>query len=335
MLGTIGRAGRTDVRNRTILRRQPNGLISNWTNFDWRENFLAPQLQIIQALTGTGGTASGAGSDRESAFQRCLGETAEIHALTVLRATEPGFTFDSGKDGIAGATTAEAARAGAVLEACERRAIAAWWLGETAACPIAPGWVRRHGLESWLNRMRAGASLKRPTGLWLCEAPQGLHVIVAQSRGHGGQQPILGFGCAADPVAAAGKALRELLLMELRLAELLAAAELSLPVPMEQVREKIAAYARHCPALLPADGDIEPAATGTSIADRDFTALRPDIADWLGAPVRLRDVTPPEGPILVALCQPERAAPVFPDTQGAPFFSELPLDLGGQCYDGT
>lgn len=65
------------------LRTTPNDLIACWQRYDWRQSMFAPGVVILQALTQEGFTASGLGSSRETAFARCLGETAELHALAV------------------------------------------------------------------------------------------------------------------------------------------------------------------------------------------------------------------------------------------------------------
>ncbi|SET35148.1 YcaO-like family protein [Paracoccus homiensis] len=285
---------------------EPNALISTWRRYDWRESFFAPQMSILQALTDGNRTASGVGRCRADAFHRCLGETAEIHALQ-----SGEVAFNPLRDGIAAHVDQNIARRAALMEAYERFAIMSWWDGHgAAAAPVQGAWLQRQGLEQQLADGRAGAALKRRTRFWCIDAGADHPVVtICRSTSPEGQEPILGFGCDPSPTASAGKALREMLLMEMNLMELLAARGSGQTALMGAVQRQIAAYARYSPALLPDAPEVEPVARTAVKAEKMF-----------GAPVHLDDITPPDGPIRVWLCRPQIVPPCVTPERGSPFF---------------
>lgn len=271
----------------------------------------APGIAIIQALLPDGSTASGAGRGRETALSRCLGETAEWRALDLAgEGLHPGFSAWS--DGIAAHPDSDTARKAALLEACERSVVIGWWQGRLPANPVPAHWLEQHGIADELAASRIGAAQKRLTGMWLIRAARAPCVIVCRSTSLGGQQPILGYGC--DPCAprAAEKALREMLLMEMNLMELLAAGSLALPDRLDTVRRRIDVFARRGPSLLPAAPPVVPAPEAApmslTVAER-----------WFGARVDVRDITPPEDPVAVWLCRPSIPSPLLPETTDSPF----------------
>jgi ribosomal protein S12 methylthiotransferase accessory factor YcaO len=287
-------------------------LFAEWCRHDWRESLFAPGLAILQALTRSGATASGAGTDRESALHRALGETAE--ALALARIGRRGF--DPCRDGLAAHPDPARARAAALCEAVERRAVERWWRGEVPARPVVAGWLDRAGLTARLAVARRGAAQLRPTGWWLIDAgfgPEGgPHVAICRSTSRKGQHPILGFGCHPSAVEAAGHAMREALLMELNLMELLATRMTGSDGGMDRVAAAISGYARRGPAILPTADPVEPA------PDRPLPEPAA-LERWLGARLKLRDLTPPGSPLTVWLCQPDLPDPAFPAPPGSPF----------------
>jgi len=290
----------------------PDALIAAWQRHDWRESLFAPGLAILQALTGAGATASGAGMTREGALQRALGETAESLALDRIGR----WGFDARRDGIAAHPDPARARAAALSEAVERLAIARWWRGAAPARPIRADWLDRAGLTARLATARRGAAQLRPTGFWLVNAGFGFgsgpHVVICRSTSRSGQHPILGYGCHPSATQAAGHALREALLMELNLMELLATRSTGGNGGMARVAAAISAFARHGPALLPPDTPVEPE---PDVPLPDPAALEP----WFGARLAMRCLTPPGDPTTVWLCHPDLPDPVFPAPTGSPF----------------
>ncbi|MFT4015202.1 MAG: YcaO-like family protein [Paracoccus sp. (in: a-proteobacteria)] len=280
-------------------------LAASWRCFDWRENFLAPGLSILQALTGQGQTASGAGLSRAEAYDRCIGETAELLALARMQAQ--GDNFEATRDGIAAHADPAEARASAICEAHERRAVAAWWLGHAPARPIAPHWLLHSGTAELLARARRGAALKRPTDFWLIEMGHGPHVVIARSMSLERQDPVLGYGVHRDPARAAEKALRELLLMELNLMELLAARAHGSDGAYQSVQDRIRDFARRGPQLFP---DQPPVVPGPPVEGRDL--------DWFDRPPHLCDLLP-GGEIEVWLCRPDTPPPRFSRETGLPY----------------
>lgn len=287
------------------LELEPNGLIATWLRYDWRESFFAPRIVMLQALLKGRRTASGAGLDRETAFQRCLGETAEYHAL----AAQP-TDFHPLRDGLAAHLDNASAQRGALLEAFERQAVLGWWHGAMPAQPVAPDWLRDHGIDNMLALARSGAALKRRTGFWVLATRPGQPVVaICRSSSPEGQDPILGFGCDAEPGLAVTKALRELFLMEMNLMELLAARGTGQTALMRHVQDQITTYSRQTPALLPREGEAAP--ESRSLAEAD---------DIFGVAVQQRDITPPDGPVRVWLCRPQIDIPELTDGRGSPFF---------------
>lgn len=284
------------------LQREPNDLLAYWQRYDWRESFFAPKIFILQALTSAGKTASGAGRDRETAFQRCLGETAELHALAALG--QGGQAVDTARIGLAAHVEADRARDGAILEAFERYAVMSWWHGRLPALALPEVWLDEAGLTGFLHEARQGAALKRRTDWWQVDTAPGCpQVMICRSMSPEGQDMLLGFGADPDPVSAARKALRELFLMEMNLMELLASRTVGLSDSLGALREKIATYARNCPHLLPAGEGPSPAAAQHQT---DFQNTR----DWFGSEIEIRSITPPDGPINVWMCRP-----LLPHTQ--------------------
>lgn len=288
-------------------RSTPNDLIAGWQRYDWRDSMFAPGVVILQALTHDGATASGLGSRRETAFARCLGETAELHALAAAGGAG-GLGYSPLRDGLAAHPESRRAREGAAFEAFERHAIGDWWRGRRAAAPLDPDWLAESGIEARTVAARQQADQKRQTGFWLVDSAGGPSVVIARSTSLAGQEPMLGYGCDPDPVQAAAKALRELLLMEVNLMERLAIRALGMPPDPQQ--DRIDALVRHGCTLLSGGANVRP---------RMGMTTPEDPVAWFAAPVHLRDITPPEGPIAVWLCRPDLPVPDFPGLPGAPF----------------
>jgi hypothetical protein len=292
-------------------KRTPVDLAAIWQRHDWRENIFAPGIAIIQALLPDGSTASGAGRGRETALGRCLGETAEWRALNLaVEDLSPGFS--PWRDGIAAHPDSAAARKAAVLEACERAAVIRWWQGHLSASPVAAHWMEQHGLTAQLAAARIGAAQKRLTGLWLLQTQGAPCVIVCRSTSLGGQQPILGYGCDVSAPQAAEKALREMLLMEMNLMELLAAGSHALPTRLETLRHRLEVFARRGPAILPA--------TPLVVPDPDAEPPSSMVAEWWSdAKFDCLDITPPGDPFAVWLCRPAFPNPLLPESTDSPF----------------
>jgi len=288
------------------LKLTPNDLIATWTRFDWRESFFAPGIVILQALVADGRTVSGAGRTRDAAFARCLGETAELHALAAGGVND----FVAVRDGLAAHPDGDEARLRAIFEAFERQAVRRWWRGGAAAQPLSEEWLDWLGLDAALAQAREGAALKRRTGWWRIATDAGPCTVICRSMSTEGQDPILGFGCDMEPARAADKALQETLLMEMNLMELLAARSSGDEAGLLPLRNRIAAYARRCPALLPANGAQSPVTC---------LAMPEAFQQWFGAPVACRDVTPAAGPMSVWLCQPQTAPPNEAEETESPF----------------
>ncbi|RQP04760.1 YcaO-like family protein [Paracoccus sp. MA] len=286
--------------------RSAHDLTASWQRHDWRESFFAPGLVILQALTADGRTASGAGQSRDEAFDRCIGETAEILALAAFRAGGGGF--EPWRDGLAAHPDAGQARLAAMDEACERRAVADWWLGRRPALPVAADWIRLAGLAGRLDRARGGAALRRRTDWWQIQTPRGPCAMICRSMSLEGQDPVLGYGVHRDPALAADKALRELLLMELNLMELLAARSLGGADALQPVRNRIRGYARRAALLFPEAAAIHPAPPGD-----------PDAAGCFDTPPACREISVPEGPLSVWVCRPDAPPPPFTEETGLPY----------------
>ncbi|WP_323717797.1 YcaO-like family protein [Paracoccus aminovorans] len=284
--------------------RRSQDLTASWQRHDWRESFFAPGLVILQALTQDGRTASGAGATRDEAFGRCLGETAEILALA--RHRRGGGGFDPWRDGIAAHPDPVLACAAARNEACERAAVADWWLGHEPAAPVSAAWIAQAGIAAGLDAMRQGAALRRRTDWWQIRSGCEPCVMVCRSVSLEGQDPILGFGCHEDPVVAAEKALRELLLMEMNLMELLAARGTGDESGLQEVRARIRGYALHAPRLFPDAAEELPAAPCALV--RDFQP-QPEC----------REISECGDEFSVWLCQPGTPSPLFTKATGLPY----------------
>lgn len=286
----------------------PNDLIGLWQRYDWRESLFAPSMAILQALLPDGSTASGAGRVRETALWRCLGETAEWQALRA----NGGAGFSPHRDGLAAHPDSHAARTSAMLEAFERASVIGWWSGRLMARPMASDWLADQGIAHLLTTARRGAAQKRRSGLWHIATQTGPAVMVCRTTSFRGQEPVLGFGCDPSPQRAAEKALREALLMEVNLMELLAAQSTGGAGPLAPIRHRIESYARRCPALLPTAGQITP--------EQVCPPPTPQEAEvWFGTTVDLRDITPPGTPIAVWLCRPAIPDPALCSQDDSPF----------------
>ncbi len=292
-------------------KQTPVDLAAIWQRYDWRDSIFAPGIAIIQALLPDGSTASGAGRVRETALGRCLGETAEWRAL-YLSGEDFNLTFSSWRDGIAAHPDSGMAREAALLEAYERFAVIGWWQGRLSASPVAASWLADCGISARLAVARTGAAQKRLSGMWLIPSQAAPFVMVCRSTSFGGQQPVLGYGCDTSACRAAEKALREMLLMEMNLMELLAAGSCGVPARLETVRHRIEGFARRCPSLLPATPPIVP--------DPEAVSLSSTVAEeWFGARVELRDITPRGDPVVVWLCRPAIPDPLLPEAMDSPF----------------
>lgn len=290
------------------LQRTPNELAGYWRRFDWRESFFTPSICILQALTLCGRTASGAGTSRETAYLRCMGETAEIHALSARR-QKGQDDYQSLRDGLAARADPEGARRGALMEAYERFAIMRWWQGIQPARPLADDWLAGVGLADRLERARKGAALRRRTGWWRVDGGTGPHVVICRSMSPEGQDTVLGFGADPDPVRAAVKAMRELFLMEMNLMELMAARRTGREVELQPLQDRILSYGRRAPQLLPPDSDVAP---------QPAAALSPP-GDWFDANITMICITPADGPLDVWMCRPDLPAPQPDRAIGLPF----------------
>ncbi len=217
--------------------------ISEWAERHWIESLFAPQAHILQAITQSGRIASGMGERREDALNRCLGETVE--ALASIHKKTDMF------DGIAAWQGAEMARTGAFFEAVERVEITRWWVGDRAAQKVSPGWLSLHGFADWITRMRRCSYARRETAVWRLVTDFEVEVMICKTNSPTGQDPVLGFGTAYCALEAVAHALREAMLMEVNLIEILAVRGGFSSTDTAPVEERIADYARRCPDLLP------------------------------------------------------------------------------------
>lgn len=289
----------------------PDALTAHWTRWDWRESLFAPGLAILQALTVWGGTASGAGQGREAAYARALSETAELQALDAAGgAARAGFL--AARDGLAAHPDPEAAAAAALCEAVERQAVMRWWHGAAAARPLPADWLAARGLRARLAALRAGAAQARSTRWWQIETGPAPAVMVCLTASRGGQQPVAGYGCHPDPARAAAKALREALLMELNLMELMAARSTGAGARVAPLRARLAGLALRAPALLPETAAGPPPAAGSPPA-------MPDLEAWFGARLDLIDLAPRGGMLAVRLCRADLPPRSTDDPAASPF----------------
>lgn len=200
---------------------------------------LAPGAVICGAthapVPGLRAHAAGIGPDAVAAWARAMSEVAEARALVppapdpridaagtlalvdadlrpcgrvaagqVLRLPGQGGAVH----GLAAAPDPQAAARAALAEAVERHAIAVWFAGDAPARPLpAPPALR--GFEGALRRGVAGA---RPLRFLRLPPVAGFAVVAALSEGDWGILP--GYGCAADPLAAACKAATEVVMAE-------------------------------------------------------------------------------------------------------------------------
>lgn len=286
-------------------------LTSLWRRYDWRDSIFAPGMAILQALLPDGSTASGAGRARETALGRCLGETAEWHALRTLGA-DRHLSFSPWRDGIAAHPDNRTAREAALLEAYERFAVIGWWQGRLPANPVCANWLEEQEISLRLAAARIGAAQKRRTDIWLLASHAAPSVMVCRSTSLLGQQPILGYGCDTSPRRAAEKALRELLLMEVNLMELMAARSSGTVAGLKVKQRRIESFSRRCPHLLPATSWIIP-------GPDDLQASIEAASEWFSASVNLHDITPTGSPVAVWLSRPSINVPALDRQDGSPF----------------
>lgn len=282
-----------------------DALAASWRRFDWRENFLAPGFNILQALTADGHTASGAGLTRDEAYVRCIGETAEIEALARLRAQ--GQDFVSMRDGIAAHRNSDLAREAALCEAYERHVVADWWLGQVTAAAVSPAWLHGTGLSRMLDQARQGAAMKRRTDWWLIQRTNGPCAMICRSTSLEQQDPVLGFGVHRDPRLAAEKALRELLLMELNLMELLGARSHGDEGVLQSVSQRIRDYTRRSGYLFAQRAAVIPC-----------DAPPPPEESWFETMPQLVSIGQ-SGSIPVWLCRPDLEPAPFSSSTGWPY----------------
>lgn len=286
--------------------REPNYLLGYWQRYDWRKSFFAPHMEILQALTLVGKTASGIGTTRDAAFHRCLGETAEIHALAMLG--KDGDGFQTRRLGIAAHLDPVEAQHLATLEAFERLVVLDWWNGRRAARPVCDDWLADHGVMGSLHAARLGADLRRRTDWWLVQtAPHRPSVMICRSTSPEGQDPLLGYGAGPDAVTAARKALSELLLMEMNLMELLASRGVGIRAAPQPVLAQMSLFKRELVQLLVAAPSVAPPADLQAGPERG----------WFDTALQLRDITPPDGPIHVWIADP--GLPSSDLDKGSPF----------------
>jgi hypothetical protein len=288
-------------------------LISYWEQdcWDWRESIFAPHICIIEAVTVVGKTASGLGDTRDDALQRCLSETAEIMARRAL-SSEPSKRVSVGQTGIAAHVDPEYAQLNALYEAHERVAIWQWWLGQGSARKIPDGWLLLHGFTGWLDQKRATAEIKRVTALWSLTTTSDIHTVVCKSEYPNGQDPILGFGSSACVFDAARKALRETLLMELNLMEVLAVRSGYSTRDVSTIEAKIKNYALRCPAILPQEEvSLRKQALGNM-------RLKEVVSKAVCSP-KFRNITPPDQYRVVWQCCIEGTLQLHANGPAAPF----------------
>lgn len=229
---------------------QSDPLIWEWVRQDWRESIFAPGLSILQAQLSSGATASGLDPTREGALKRCLSETAEIRVLEQMRETGVEEEVRRPQDGIAAHTDPQAAKILAFYEARERLDVSQWWRGGALAKAVPEAWMAAHGFAQKLDLWRDGAGMKRETSVWLIDNKSDVFVAVSRSHSVAHQDPILGFGASACAFEAIEKALRETMLMELNLMEVMAARSGRIDLDVSRIEAKIASYLARCPVLV-------------------------------------------------------------------------------------
>lgn len=273
--------------------------ISEWAERHWIESIFAPQAQILQAITRSGRIASGFGDRREEALNRCLGETVE--ALASIHNKKEMF------DGIAAWLGAERAKRGAFFEAVERVEITRWWTGDRTAQKVSPDWLSLHGFADWIARMRRCSYSKRETAVWRLVTDFEVEVMICKTSSPTGQDPILGFGTAYCALEAVAHALREAMLMEVNLIEILAVRGGFSSTDTSPVEERIADYARRCPDLLAsqhAKMPDDPAARGATSKLENIARFDGEVMEdgWQVWTCRLDDPEiqqmSPEGPFM-------------------------------------
>lgn len=291
----------------------PNEVVSSlrktWRRFDRRQQVYAPGFSVFQALTLDGQSASGGAETSNGAAQRLLGETAEIAFL----ADRQTLKFDALCDGIAADPDTNTARLRALLEAFERKRVLQWWNGDINACPVCPLWLNETGVTGWLNSLRQGGVAIRTSSVWRLPTIAGESVMIAISRNESQQEPVVGYGTAPDPAEATCKALREMLLMEMRIVDLhairdgAAAPEGTAQKIQSDLRRMGAKCGKRLGTNLPEDSPAP--SPGVSIEK---------IEDWLGG-VRYTA----HSSLHCVMCKPKGRKIMADDTADLPFYSDL------------
>lgn len=288
-----------------------------WTRRDWRESIFSPRIPILQALTKSGATASGLGASRRDALDKCLSETAEILAVAQFRqsasdtgAQESGF---DPMDGLSAHPDPALARLLALYEAHERIAVSEWWLGLSNAEKVPETWLHERGISDWVAELRQSAAIKRITNFWRLTRCEEIEVVICISNYRNGQDPIPGFGASVSIKDAIRKAFRENLLMELNLAEVLAARSGYSEVDMSRVETKIINYTARRASILP-NREIEPPVERNGESDIDR------LVDEMDEDPIFIDIAPPWMERSVWRCRIPKQKDFQPRGRGSPFF---------------
>lgn len=176
--------------------------------------------------------------------------------------------------------------------------------------------------------------------LWLARR-RGPGVVVARSTSPQGLDPVIGYGCDGVPRAALRKALRELMLMEVALAErnarrctgagqgaAAAAGQGAAAAAGQGADARLAMLAAHLdrlavtgPPTIPAPWPEPPATAPKTAATAPPDARADALRDRLVPGAALVAVTPPAPCMPVMLCQPDAASlpPPIPEIGPAPF----------------
>lgn len=301
------------------LKSLSNGLLDEWSRYDWRDNFFAPQYYIIQSLLKCGRTASGGGSDKNRAFLRCLAESAEIQALNLHEGHGDQQAFVNTRDGIAADVDLNFAKDRALREAIERQAVARWWNGDLELKRLASRWKYDEDLGLWLANTRIDAVVMRETALYFAQLPGELWFALAYSANKSGQDGMIGYGLDETPRKSLRKAVGELLLMEIIVAENYALAAHGETAAAASHAELIARITREVGLRLQSVTLDQTLDLETGQTHENSLWNRSEMEDWIGAPFEMYDITPPEGPLKVALCQPQLPEPTWPKQSGSPF----------------
>lgn len=291
----------------------PNEIVSalrkTWQRLDRRQQVFAPGFNVFQALTLDGQSASGGAETSDGAVRRLMGETAEIAFLADGLAPE----FDRLHDGIAADPDRDTASKRALLEAFERKRILQWWNGDIDACPMNTVWLSENRLADWLDNLRQGGLSIRHSRLFRLPTIAGESVMIAMSEDASHQEPVLGFGTAPDPVEAAYKALREMLLMEMRVVELHAALEgANSPEGfVKSIQSELRRVGKRCRKLLGTGGPEDTPALSPNVNLKEIEA-------WLGG---VRYTPHPSLPCV--MCKPKGKKIMVDKIDDLPFYSDL------------